>query len=314
MQSVRAIVGPTASGKSELALRLAEAFHGEIVNADALQVYRGLNIGTAKPSAADLSKVRHHLVDLLAPCEPFSAGEFSRLAREAILDIQQRGKTAIIVGGSGLYYRALFRGLSPVPPGDFEVRLRLRQRLEEEGLGVLRDELLRLDPVTAAKLPQNDTQRTLRALEVALVSDRPLSDWIADSPFGEQRLSGLSIGLTLPRAILYDRIERRIRCMMAAGWVDEVKTLLAAGFSPSTPAFQAIGYRQLVRHLLDGWNLEEAVGDIVRATRRFAKRQLTWFRKEPEIVWFDSPELEQRVDQVFTYLQSSGAGSGELNA
>lgn len=314
MGQVIAIVGPTASGKSEMGLELASRLNGEIVNADALQAYRGLDIGTAKPTPEEQALVRHHLVDVLEPGEIYSAGEFARRARQAICEIHGRAKAAIVVGGSGLYYRALFHGLSPVPPGDPGVRAELRERLGSEGLAALRRELEELDPETARRLPANDSQRTLRALEVYRVSSRPLSKWVADSPFGEQRVSGLSIGLTLPRGILYDRIERRVRRMLDSGWVEEVGGLLAQGFSPDSPAFQAIGYRQLVRHLLENWEREEAVDDIVRATRRFAKRQLTWFRKEPGIVWFDSPEPAHRAEQVITYLQHSGAGSGVLNA
>lgn len=314
MAPVLAIVGPTASGKSELALELALRLGGEIVNADALQAYRGFDLGTAKPTPEEQARVRHHLLDFLDPDELYSAGEFARRARGAIDDIQGRGKLALVVGGSGLYYRALFQGLSPVPPGDPELRERLRQRLAEEGLPALRAELEVLDPETAARLPAGDRQRILRALEVVVGSSRRLSDWIAARPFGEQRLSGLSIGLTLPRGILYDRIERRVRRMMAAGWVEEVGRLLEQGVSPASPAFQAIGYRQIVRHLVEGCGVESVVEETVRATRRFAKRQLTWFRKEPGIIWIASPVPEQRADQVLTYLQSSGAGSGALNA
>ena len=185
MPPILAIVGPTATGKSALALELAGALSAEIVNADALQVYRGFDVGTAKPSAADRRRVTHHLLDILEPDEPFSAGEFARRARVAIEEIRGRRRLPMLVGGSGLYLRALIDGISPIPAVDPELRQRLRRRLESEGLGPLRAELERLDPVTAKRLAPADSQRLLRALEVATGTGRPLSAWIADRPAGE---------------------------------------------------------------------------------------------------------------------------------
>jgi tRNA dimethylallyltransferase len=305
---VLAIVGATATGKSALALALAERLGGEIVNADALQVYRGFDIGTAKPGAADRERVPHHLIDILEPHETWSAGEFARRAREAIADVEERGKVPIVVGGSGLYQRALFAGISPIPPGDPQVRRDLRERLAAEGLAPLREELARLDPPTAARLSAGDTQRVLRALEVALVSGRPLSSWIAEQPFGTRGISGLRIGLTLPRSILYDEIAGRVARMLEAGWVEEVAGLLRRGLSPDLPAFQAIGYRQLVRHLEGGGSLQQAVAETVRETRRFAKRQETWFRKEPDVTWFSGQELERRIEGVLDHAKRRRPG------
>ena len=308
MLPVLAIIGATATGKSALALALAEELGGEIVNADALQVYRGFDIGTAKPSHADRARVPHHLIDILDPHETYSAGEFARRAREAIAGIERRGKVPIVVGGSGLYQRALFAGISPVPQGDTKVRRELRQRLQDEGLGALRAELARLDPRTAARLSAGDTQRVLRALEVAIVSGRPLSSWIAEQPFGSQGIAAIRVGLTLPRSILYDQIAGRVVRMIEAGWREEVAGLLRRGLSPELPAFQAIGYRQLVRHLEGDGSLEQAAAEIVRETRRFAKRQETWFRKEPDITWFPAQELERRIAGVLDHAKSRGCG------
>jgi tRNA dimethylallyltransferase len=308
MQPVLAVVGATATGKSALAMALAERLCGEIVNADALQVYRGFDIGTAKPSREDRGRVPHHLIDILEPHETYSAGEFARRAREAIDGIQGRGKAPIVVGGSGLYQRALFAGISPIPPGDPQVRRQLRARLQSEGLGALREELARLDPPTAARLPAGDTQRVLRALEVALVSGRPLSSWIAEQPFGTQGIAGIRVGLTLPRSILYDQIAGRVTRMIDTGWREEVAGLLRRGLSPDLPAFQAIGYRQLVRHLEGDGSLEQAVAEIVQETRRFAKRQETWFRKEPDVTWFSGQELERQIPGVLDYAKHSGLG------
>lgn len=314
LQSTPVIVllGATATGKSALALALAEelAGGGEIVNADALQVYRGFDIGTAKPTAAERERVRHHLIDILDPRERYSAGEFARRARTAIEDIHRRGRRALVVGGSGLYLRALLEGISPVPRGDREVRRALRQRLAEEGLENLYRELRQRDPVTAARLMPGDRQRILRALEVLEVSGVPLSEWIRRKPFGDQRLPSLRIGLTLPRAILYDRITVRVDRMLRRGWLDEVRRLLHSGLEPELPAFQAIGYRQLVRHLRGEGSLDAAVEELIRQTRRYAKRQETWFRKEPDVTWFQADDLTELVPRTLKFLEQ---GRGRLN-
>ena len=308
MEPVLAIVGPTATGKSALGMALAGILEGEIVNADALQVYRGFDVGTAKPGPEERARVPHHLIDVLEPHERYSAGEFARRARAAITDVQGRGRVPIVVGGSGLYLRALFDGISPVPPGDPEVRRELRVRLETEGLAPLREELRRLDPATAERLGAGDTQRVLRALEVALASGRPLSAWIGEQPFGTQGIAAIRVGLTLPRSILYDQIAGRVTRMLKAGWLEEVRELLRRGFSPTLPAFQAIGYRQLVRHLEGQETLEAAIADIVRETRRFAKRQETWFRKEPEVTWFSAQDLERQIPGVLEHAKHRGLG------
>jgi tRNA dimethylallyltransferase len=306
MPPVLAIVGPTATGKSRLGMILARELGGEIVNADALQVYRGFDIGTAKLSVEEQAAVPHHLIDILDPHEPYSAGEFARRAGEAIVGIRERGRVPIVVGGSGLYLRALFEGISPVPPGDPEVRRRLRERLGEEGLEALRSELLRVDPETAERLKPGDTQRILRALEVAQVSGRPLSAWIAEQPFGTQRIAAIHVGLTLPRSILYDQIAGRVARMMEEGWLEEVAGLLRQGLSPDLPAFQAIGYRQLVRHLEGKGSLEEAIAGTVQATRRFAKRQETWFRKESGVTWFSAQDLDHRIPRIIEHVEQRG--------
>ena len=308
MEPVLAIVGPTATGKSALGVAVAGSLGGEIVSADALQVYRGFDVGTAKPGPEERARVPHHLIDVLEPHERYSAGEFARRAREAIAEIQGRGRVPVVVGGSGLYLRALCDGISPVPAGDPQVRRELRERLAAEGLAPLREELRRLDPATVERLGAGDTQRVLRALEVALVSGRPLSAWTAEQPFGAQGIAVIRVGLTLPRSILYDQIAVRVARMLEAGWLEEVAALLRRGFSPALPAFQAIGYRQLVRHLEGVESLETAIADIVRETRRFAKRQETWFRKEPEVTWFSAQDLERQIPGVLEHAKHRGLG------
>jgi tRNA dimethylallyltransferase len=300
------VLGPTAAGKSALALELAEALGGEIVSADALQVYRGFDVGTAKPSPEEQRRVRHHLIDVLDPDEAYSAGEFARRARAAIGEIEARGRVPLVAGGSGLYLRALTEGISPVPRSDPEVRVGLRRRLEAEGLAPLAAELARLDPETASRLGSGDTQRVLRALEVAVTSGRPLSRWIAGQPFGAERVPAVKIGLTLPRAILYDRITRRAVRMVERGWVEEVEGLLQQGYRPDAPAFQAIGYRQIAAHVLGERSLASALEETIRETRRFAKRQLTWFRREPGVEWHDALDLAGRIPHLIDSLERRG--------
>ena len=307
---VLAIVGATATGKSALGMALAEHLGGEIINADALQVYRGLDIGTAKPGAEERAHIPHHLIDILEPHERYSAGDFARRAEEAIEEIRSRGRLPIVVGGSGLYLRALFEGISPIPPGDPEVRRQLRERLEAEGLPALAAELGVRDPETAARLGAGDTQRILRALEVSLVSGEPLSAYISRQPFGAQRIAALRVGLTLPRGILYDQIAGRVAQMVQKGWVEEVGGLLSRGLTPALPAFQAIGYRQLAQYLEGTWSLDRAIAETIRATRRFAKRQETWFRKETDITWFSAQDTNNRLlfYRVLDYAKSRGPG------
>jgi tRNA dimethylallyltransferase len=261
-------------------------------------------VGTAKPTPEERREVRHHLLDLLAPEERFSAGEFARLGRAAIDEIRGRGRLPIVVGGSGFYLQALFEGLSPLPPADPALRRELARRAAAEGPEALHRELAAVDPATAGRLAPADVQRVVRALEVATTTGKPLSAWIAERPAGEEPLAAVRVGLTLPRALLYDRIAARVAGMLARGWVEEVRGLLDRGVDAEAPAFQAIGYRQLVRVVRGEQGLEEAVEETVRATRRFAKRQLTWFRNEPEVRWFDPRQLSAGISEVLELVQS----------
>ncbi len=288
------VLGPTAVGKSAFALALAAdlAERGiavELVSADALQVYRGLDVGTAKPGPGARARVRHHLVDILEPHQAFSAGEFARRAAAAVEQIAARGALPVLVGGSGFYLRALFEGLAPVPPISAELRRELQADLRSRGLCALHDELRVLDAESAARLAAGDTQRVLRALEVVRATGRPLSEWQRQETAGGLGRGLLKLGLTLPRALLYDAVQVRARRMLERGWLVEVKRLKeqSAGRSGELPAFQAIGYRQLADHLDGHLTLEQALEDTVRATRGYARRQETWFRREPDVHWFD---------------------------
>ena len=305
------IVGATATGKTGLALRLAEDFDGEIINADALQVYRGLDIGTAKPTAEEQRRVPHHLIDILDPTERFSAGDFRRRALRALDEIRGRDRLPIVVGGSGLYLRALRQGISPIPVSEPPIRGALDRFEARRGLSEVHRFLRLLDPPTAARLRSGDRQRLLRALEVALGSGRSLSAWIARRPFGARPLPMLLIGLTLPREVLYDQIEGRARKMLEEGWVEEVQTLLAQGVPADAPAFQAIGYRSLIEYLEGSCSLEQALLSTARATRRYAKRQETWFRKEPGVRWFEAHDL---VSNPFDLYRTLKRGFRRANA
>lgn len=290
-----ALVGATASGKSALALRLAEELGGEIVSADAFQAYRGFDIGTAKPTREERARVPHHLVDILEPAAELSAGQFGRLGAAAIDEIRARGRLAIVVGGSGFYLEALWRGLAPLPQVPREVRAHWRRRLEREGLAVLRRELELLDPATAARLAPGDTQRTLRALEIESASGLPLSRWLAAPRRPASALVPLKVGLTLPRAVLYDRIRVRLGRMVERGWVEEVERLLGRGIDPSQPAFRAIGYRDVARFVQGEIDLEAALAGAERDTRRYAKRQRTWFHRDADVEWLQPAEASAEV-------------------
>ncbi len=307
MRPLIAILGPTATGKTSLGLRIGEELDGEIINADALQVYRGLEIGTDKPSLEMRATLPHHLVDILDPEEVYSAGEFVRRARPLIDEIRQRDRAPILVGGSGLYLRALLEGLSPIPPSNPDTRRLLEERCADEGIAALYEELVTVDPDTARRLAPRDRQRILRALEVASSSGRPLSSWIRQRPLGAEPLKAIKIGLTVPRTILYDRISSRVEDMVRRGWVDEVAAILHQGVDPLVPAFQAIGYRQIVRHVQGGWSLQAAMEDTIRATRRYAKRQMTWFRKEKDVRWIPASDLEAELPDLFEQLNSGGS-------
>jgi tRNA dimethylallyltransferase len=286
-QKIVIIVGPTASGKSDLAVRLAEHFGGEIVNADSMQLYRGLDIGTAKPSPELRHRVPHHLIDIADPDQEFSASDFRREAAKAIADISGRGKRAFIVGGTGLYIRALLQGLVDSPSGAGDVRLELEEEARQLGNEALLGELAKVDPVTAERLHPNDLVRIIRALEVYRMTGNPISKQRSSHGFSGDYYSPLKLGLTVERGELYKRIDRRVERMMGDGLVDEVQTLLERGFSPQLKALRSIGYRHICAYLSGEYTLVEGVRLMQRDTRRYAKRQMTWFRNDKEINWVE---------------------------
>ncbi|KAA0892138.1 tRNA (adenosine(37)-N6)-dimethylallyltransferase MiaA [Oryzomonas rubra] len=283
------VVGPTASGKSELALRLARELDGEIVNADSMQVYRGLDIGTAKPPPEQRAGVPHHLIDVAEPDRLFSAADFAEAADEAIRAITNRGKRAIVVGGTGLYIRALLKGLVDSPSGAGAVRKALQEEAAQLGNEAMLDRLRQVDPELAARMHPNNLVRIIRALEVHSLTGVPLSRHQQEHAFGARRYDSLQIGIRIDRQELYRRIEARVDQMLAAGLVAEVQGLLTQGYDRQLKAMRAIGYKESAAYLAGECGLDEAVQIMKRDTRRYAKRQLTWFNADPDILWFEYP-------------------------
>jgi tRNA dimethylallyltransferase len=296
---VLAVVGPTAVGKSAFALDACERFDGELVSVDSMQVYRGLEAATSKPRAEERARVPHHGLDLADPGRDFSMGDFVRAAERAIDGIRSRGRLPVLVGGTGLYLRGLLRGVAETPRRSPRLRARLTAIAERRGVPWLHRMLRRVDAASAARLPPRDRQRIARALEVYFTARRPLSALIAASPFGEDRYDPIKIGLAMRREDLHRRIDDRVDGFFAAGLVEEVRRLLAAGCPPAANAFKALGYREVIAHLRGETTLEEAKALTRRNTRRYAKRQWTWFRKEPGVVWFEvDPEAPDSFAQA----------------
>ncbi|HXG38263.1 MAG TPA: tRNA (adenosine(37)-N6)-dimethylallyltransferase MiaA [Bacteroidota bacterium] len=281
---VLALVGPTASGKTPLSCLLAEQLNGEIISADSRQVYKHLDIGTAKPSREQLKQIKHHFIDILEPTEEYSAGQYGKEALSTVKRILQRGRFPILVGGSGLYIRAVIDGLFEGPGKDPEVRFQLEQRLREEGAEALLEQLKKVDPQSATMMSPSKPRRILRALEVYYITGKPLSKFHAE----QQRQSDIEFvqfGLHWDRKELYKRINERVDRMMQHGFLDEVRGLKKMGLSSSLNALNTVGYKELFEYLDGKLRLDEAVELIKRNTRRFAKRQLTWFRADKRIRW-----------------------------
>ncbi|MBI4455863.1 MAG: tRNA (adenosine(37)-N6)-dimethylallyltransferase MiaA [Acidobacteria bacterium] len=292
---VISIVGPTASGKSALAIAVAERFGGEIVNCDSLQLYRDIHVGTGKPSAADLARIKHHLVGILELPEVYSAGDMQRQGREAIESIVRRGVPAVLVGGTGFYYRAVLFGLSNAPRRIPELRERLRAIVIRQGDRFLFRMLQRVDAASASRLMPADRVRLVRALEVYFATGIPFSEFKLGLDSWLRQFRWIGLGLSPDRKVLYDRINRRVEEMLRHGWVEEVSRLLQAGANPDWKAFDAIGYREVIGHIRGTLTLDNVLEQVRRTTQRYAKRQYTWFRKEPGIYWLhgfgEDPEV-----------------------
>lgn len=303
MTDLLIITGPTAVGKTELSLQLAEMFHGEIISGDSMQVYEGMDVGTAKASPAERARVPHHLIDIVQPDVSFSVQEFQHLVREKIAEIDGRQHLPMLVGGTGLYVEAIAHGYEMPQVGESpEIRERWQTFAEQEGNLALHQKLREVDPVTAERLHPNDQRRLIRALEVYELTGHPFSQSKrkVDSPYNL-----LWIGLTMPRDLLYERINQRVDQMFAEGLVEEVKKLRAKGYQRGLTSMQAIGYKEIMSYLDGEITFEYARDWIKQGTRNFAKRQLSWFRRLPEIEWFDMMdegavgEIRERVAGKF---------------
>lgn len=307
------LVGPTAIGKTALSLRIASSYGCEIISMDSMQVYRYMNIGTAKVSLEDRQKIPHHLIDIVNPDEHYDAARFAGDALRVIADIHARGKLPLLTGGTGLYLRALLEGIFPGAPSDERVRSSLRRRLETEGSSKLHEELTLIDPVSAERIHVNDSQRVLRALEVFYLSGIPWSRHLRDhrqlaSPSRFTRV--LEIGLTCDRPVLYERINERCRQMLDEGLEGEVKTLLDMGYHWQLKAMEAIGYRHMVGYLHRDYSWEEMTDLLARDTRRYAKRQYTWFRALKDLQWHEAGDEEQVLARVESWLSERGILNG----
>ena len=291
------LMGPTASGKTGLAVQLTGELPLDIISVDSALVYRGMDIGTAKPDAATLAKAPHRLIDIREPEEPYSAGAFVRDACREIDAIHRAGRIPLLVGGTMLYFRSLVGGIAELPEACAEVRRDIDRRAAESGWPALHEELARVDPDAAARIGPNDRQRIQRALEVYRVSGRPLSAWQAAAPTRAAAYRYIKLALIDPeRRRLHERIDRRFVRMLEAGFPDEVATLMKRpGLGPDSPAMRAVGYRQMWAHLAGDCSLDEATARAQAATRQLAKRQLTWLRGEPDVDEFDPLEVRTSV-------------------
>jgi tRNA dimethylallyltransferase len=307
------LLGPTGSGKTALSLELAERFGGEIVSCDSVAVYRGMDLGTAKPTKEERARIPHHLIDVADPDQPFTAGEYSRQARAALREIASRGRLPIVTGGTGLYLRALTEGLFAGPERQHELRARLQKISKKHGEGWLHRVLSRLDPTSAARIHANDTPKLIRAIEVCLAARKPLSEVLGNEKEARDPLTGfrlLRVGLNPPRKALppreglYDRLNRRCAAIFAAGLIEETRTLLDR-YGP-VKALDSLGYRQALAVLSGTLSLEAAMQAAQQGHRNYAKRQLTWFRREPDVHWIEAfGDQPETIRQAFEWVEES---------
>lgn len=295
------IVGPTAVGKTEIAIQLAQQLDAEIVSLDSRQIYRKMDIGTAKPTPDQRRAIPHHLIDCVDVDQPFSVAEYQRLADVTIAEIGERGKQPIAVGGAGLYFRGIIDGLFDGPGADAEIRAKLQREADEHGNVALHERLRQCDPEAADRVHPNNLVRVIRALEVYELTGKPISALQQQWRMEESRYPFRAFGLDMPREVLYRRIEDRVDLMVTAGLIEEVKGLLDRGYPRNCVAMQSFGYKELIDYLDGVRTLDEAIALLKQNTRRFAKRQLTWFRNDPRIEWLDTSQfssMEGIVDNL----------------
>ncbi|MDA0831830.1 MAG: tRNA (adenosine(37)-N6)-dimethylallyltransferase MiaA [Planctomycetota bacterium] len=299
------LAGPTASGKSTLGLQLAERIDAEIIALDSMTLYRGMDIGTAKPSEVDRIRVPHHLLDIVDPADEFSVVDFLHAAQETCKNITSRGKTPLFVGGTGMYLKALLRGVFPGPAADWEFRKKLEKTAREEGSEALWGQLHRIDPKTANRLSANDVRRVIRAIEVHELTGVPMSAQQQQMPLPIEQRPHHVYWLSPPRDWLHHRIEQRVGEMMDAGWLEEVRQLLSRELPLSRTASQALGYQELIAHLAGECTLSEAVEQLTIRTRQFAKRQHTWYRHIEECRPIEITGTETAEDLIQVILMDS---------
>ena len=302
------VCGPTAVGKTAFAIDLALGAGAEIIGADSMQIYRRMDIGTAKPTPEERARVPHHLIDFVAPDEPFDAAAYAARARKCADRLIENGTVPMVVGGTGLYIKGFLGGLFRAPSSDPPLRERLKEEAERVGSPALHERLSAVDPDTAARLHPNDTYRIVRALEVFEVSGRPISRQQRRHRFADAPYRALKIGLFMERESLYRRIDRRCALMLETGLIEEVKDLLERGYGPELKPMQSIGYRHAVDYLQGRTSLEETRRLFARDTRRYAKRQLTWFRADPQVRWLEPQEIEKARNEVRRFLEEPPAG------
>lgn len=293
MIRVPVLLGPTGVGKTELAMAVAKTVGAEVIACDSRQVYRFLDIGTAKPTQQERREVRHHLIDVVDPEEEYNAGRYARDTLKVIHGLSRKGKPFLVVAGTGLYLRALLQGFFDAPDIPPEVRKRLAAEAGKLGQKALHERLKKVDPESAGRIHPHDPQRTLRALEVFEATGKPLSEWWQDSRTIRKELEPLRVGLRRAREALYQRIDRRVEGMIAQGFVEECQGLLARGFSPELNSLQTVGYQEVFEHLAGKRDMAGTVNLIQKNTRNYAKRQMTWFRGEKGVLWLDAGGMPQ---------------------
>jgi tRNA dimethylallyltransferase len=297
------ICGPTALGKTSTAIHLANYFNGEIIGADSMQIYRHMDVGTAKPTLDEQARVKHHLIDLVDPDEHFDARMYATLSREKVMELHEQTIIPFVVGGTGLYIKALLHGLFKTKALDSDIRGRLKAEVQAHGSAYLYKKLCRRDPDTAKKIHSNDTYRIMRALEVFELTGKTLANFHQEHGFRDSPFAVLKIGLHISREMLYKRINKRVEIMIDSGFVNEVKRLLVMGYSPELKSMQSIGYRHIVNFIEGHCTWDEMLRTLKRDTRRYAKRQMTWFKADPAVIWKEPEAIEDIKELIKKFLQ-----------
>ena len=301
------ICGPTGAGKTSAAIEIAGEFNGEIINADSMQIYKYMDIGTAKPTSDEQARVKHHMIDIVYPDESFDAAMYAKMARETVMKLDRQEVVSFVVGGTGFYIKALLYGLfiGPAKGGDVNVRERLKGEAAVHGAAFLHRRLSKCDPIAAENIHHNDTYRIIRALEVYEITGKSISEYHEEHRFADELFRVLTIGLDINREILYDRINSRVDAMIDAGFIDEVKRLLDRGYSENLKPMQSIGYRHAVDYIKGRVSWDEALSTLKRDTRRYAKRQLTWFKADLQTVWMKPEQSKDIIRLVKKFLSGT---------